>query len=385
MIERPRHYRRLRSLLEQYPIVAVLGARQVGKTTLARALVTNTTVPVKFFDLENPTDQARLQEPMLALGSLDGYVVLDEAQLRPDIFPVLRVLADRPAGKTRFLILGSASPDLIRQSSQSLAGRVALYELNGFDLDEVGSTQIESLWLRGGFPRAFLATSDSTSFEWRQNFARTFLERDLPQLGISIPARTLRRFWTMLAHVHGQVWNASEFARAFGVSDSTVRRYLDILTSTFVVRLLLPWFENIGKRQVKSPKIYFTDSGILHALLNIRTMDDLETHPRLGASWEGFALQEVIARLGAAPEECFFWATHAGAELDLLVTRGKLRLGFEVKRTLAPTVTPSMRAALQDLHLDRLYVVYAGQESFPMSAQIDALPCQNIWSELNPL
>lgn len=375
----------VRSLLDRFPVVGVIGARQVGKTTLARALVHEAPDPARLFDLEDPRDQARLQDPMLALKDLQGYVVLDEIQLRPDLFPVLRVLADRPPAAAKFLILGSASPDLLRQSSESLAGRVALHELRGFDLDEVGVEQIDRLWFRGGFPRSFLAKSERASFDWRQSFVRTFLERDLPQLGINISATTLRRFWTMLAHVHGQIWNASEFGRSFGVSDTTVRRYLDILTSTFVVRQLLPWHENLGKRQVKSPKIFLSDTGLLHTLLNLVTLEDLEAHPKVGASWEGFAINEVLARLGAASEECFFWATHAGAELDLLVVRGSVRLGFEFKRTLAPRMTPSMRNALKDLSLDRLFVVYPGDERWMMGERTEALPCKAVWADLESL
>lgn len=371
--------------MRRFPVVAILGARQVGKTTLAKDLVYGDTVPVHFFDLENPADSARLQDPMLGLKDLQGRVVLDEIQHRLDIFPVLRVLADREDMPARFLILGSASPDLLRQSSESLAGRVALYELPGFAMDEVGADQVDRLWLRGGFPRSFLSESDAASSEWRQSFVRTYLERDLPQLGVTVPALTLRRFWTMLAHIHGQIWNASEFGRSFGVSDTTVRRYLDILTSTFVVRQLLPWHENVGKRQVKSPKIYLSDAGLLHTLLNLPTLDDLEGHPKVGASWEGFALNEVIARLGANREECFFWATHAGAELDLLIVRGNARLGFEFKRTLSPKLTPSMRTALEDLGLDRIHVVYPGEESWPISERIGALPIRAIWTELAPL
>jgi len=375
MIARDAARRHVSSLLSRYRVVAILGARQVGKTTLAKQVAGEWSKgPATRFDLEDPVDLARLEEPSLALRGLDGLVVLDEIQRRPDLFPLLRVLADRPRPTARFLLLGSASQELLRQSSESLAGRIQFFHLSGFHMAEVGAARFEQLWVRGGFPRSFLARSDSLSAEWRRGFVRTFLERDIPQLGIRIPAATLRRFWSMLAHAHGQIWNAAEFARSFGVGESTVRRYLDLLSATFVVRQLAPWHENLGKRQVKSPKVYFTDSGLLHTLMQAETRESLLEHPRLGASWEGFALQEVIARLGARPEECFFWATHGGAELDLLLARGKTRLGFEFKRTDVPRTTPSMRSALSDLRLDTLYVVHAGEHSFPLGERIRAVP-----------
>lgn len=306
MLDRPRHLRQLEDLLSRYPIVAILGARQVGKTTLARQLVVRTGTPTTVFDLENPIDLARLDDPMLALQDLTGLVVLDEIQRRPALFPVLRVLADRPQVPARFLVLGSASPALLQQSAESLAGRIHYHELGGFALDEVGPDATARLWLRGGFPAAFLAHSDTASADWRRDFVRTFLERDLPQLGVRVPALTLRRFWTMLAHYHAQVWNGAELARAFGVTAPTVRHYLDTLTAALVLRQLPPWFENLGKRQVRAPTVYLADSGLLHTLLNVQTRADLEGHPKVGASWEGFALGEVITRLGAQPEECFF-------------------------------------------------------------------------------
>ena len=375
MIARDAARRHVSSLLSRYRVVAILGARQVGKTTLAKQVAGEWSKgPATRFDLEDPVVLARLEEPSLALRGLDGLVVLDEIQRRPDLFPLLRVLADRPRPTARFLLLGSASQELLRQSSESLAGRIQFFHLSGFHMAEVGAARFEQLWVRGGFPRSFLARSDSLSAEWRRGFVRTFLERDIPQLGIRIPAATLRRFWSMLAHAHGQIWNAAEFARSFGVGESTVRRYLDLLSATFVVRQLAPWHENLGKRQVKSPKVYFTDSGLLHTLMQAETRESLLEHPRLGASWEGFALQEVIARLGARPEECFFWATHGGAELDLLLARGKTRLGFEFKRTDVPRTTPSMRSALSDLRLDTLYVVHAGEHSFPLGERIRAVP-----------
>ena len=366
-------------------MVGILGARQVGKTTLARQLAARYDGPVTFYDLEDPTDLARLAEPMLSLREARGLVIIDEVQRRPDLFPVLRVLADRLEQPARFLILGSASPELLQQTSESLAGRIFYHELGGFALDEVGVAARERLWLRGGFPRSFLAESGRASAEWRRGFIRTFLERDLPGLGIEIPTETLRRFWTMIAHYHGQVWNGAELARAFAVSGSTVRRYLDLFTSALVLRQLPPWFENLGKRQVKSPKVYVADSGLLHALLNLRTREDLEGHPKVGASWEGFVLREIVERLGAQPEEVFFWATHAGAELDLLVVRGRRRFGFELKRTSAPRVTPSIRTALDDLRLERVDIVYPGEHTFPLAEHVRALALARLYEDLEPL
>jgi uncharacterized protein len=385
LIERSRHYKELQGLLQRHPVVGILGARQVGKTTLARQLAADYDGPVSYFDLEDPTDLARLTEPMLTLRELSGLIVVDEVQRRPDLFPVLRVLADRESRDARFLILGSASPELLQQSSESLAGRIYYHELGGLDLEEVGMEARERLWLRGGFPRSFTAETDSTSAEWRRGFVRTLLERDLPGLGIQVPPETLRRFWTMIAHYHGQVWNGAELSRAFGVSAMTVRRYLDLLTSALVLRQLPPWFENLGKRQVKSPKVYVTDSGMLHTLLGLGTREDLEGHPKVGASWEGFVLREVAERLGARPEEMYFWATHSGAELDLLVIRGRRRFGFELKRTAAPRVTPSIRTALEDLHLDRVDVIYPGEHTFPLAERIRAVALPRLYEDLEPL
>lgn len=364
--------------------MAILGARQVGKSTLARGLAAARGGKTSYFDLEDPRDLAPLAEPMLALRSLSGLVVLDEVQRVPDLFAPLRVLADRPRG-ARFLVLGSASPSLLRQSSESLAGRISYHRLGGFALDEVGESRWKRLWLRGGFPRSFLASSESRSVSWRRDFLRTFVERDLPQLVLGVPAATMERFWAMLAHYHGQIWNASELARAFGVSQHTVGRYLDILTGTFVVRRLQPWHENLSKRQVKAPKIFVADSGMLHALLGLPTWRDVERHPKVGASFEGFALTEVATRLGARAEECFFWATHAGAELDLLIVRGRRRLGFEVKYTEAPRVTPSMRTALADLGLERLDVVHAGPDTYPLAPRIRAVSISRLMHDVKPL
>jgi predicted AAA+ superfamily ATPase len=385
IILRSRHLTRLHTLLAESPIVAIIGARQIGKTTLAQQLGQQTAAPVTVFDLENPRDLARLADPLLALEGLEGLVVLDEIQRQPELFPILRVLADRRPLPARFLVLGSASPDLLKQSSESLAGRIQYYQLGGFALDEIAAGAVQELWVRGGFPAAFLSPSLAASVRWRESFIQTFLERDLPQLGVRVPALTLRRFWTMMAHYHAQIWNGAELARAFGMSVATVHRYLDTLTAALVLRQLPPWFENLGKRQVKAPKIYVADSGLLHTLLGVETAEDLERHPKVGASWEGFAMGEVMTRLGARPEQCFFWATHTGAELDLLVVRGSRRWGFEFKRTTAPRLTRSMHSALADLHLERLEVVHAGEQTFPMAANVRALALSRLLDDLEPL
>lgn len=382
MIERTRHLSALKKLLRQFRVVGVLGARQVGKTTLAANAARSLGRESHWFDLENPQDRARLADPMLTLSGLRGIVVLDEIQRVPELFQVLRVLADRPRLPARFLVLGSASPELLKQSSETLAGRIAYYDLGGFALDEVQAAKLDRLWLRGGFPGSFLTRSDADSLAWRKAFVRTFIERDLPQLGVRIPADQMRRFWTMLAHYHGQVWNAAEFARAFGVAATTVQRHLDTLTHARVLRQLRPWHENLGKRQVKAPKVYVTDAGLLHALLDLRDATALESHPKVGASWEGYAIEQAVAALGATAEECFFWGTHGGAELDLLVLKGGRRIGFECKRSSAPALTPSMRVALSDLRLDRLYVLHAGEHSFPMAERVWAVPVRDIFGKL---
>jgi predicted AAA+ superfamily ATPase len=380
VIARIGQVRAVRRRLREYPVVGIVGARQVGKTTLALQVAKAARGPVHRFDLEDSRDLDRLMDAMAALERLRGLVILDEVQRRPDLFPTLRVLADRRPSRTRFLVLGSASPRLLHQSSESLAGRISYHELGGLDLGEVGRRSLDRLWLRGGFPRSFLATGEAQSVEWRRELVRSYLERDLPLLGFPAAPETLRRFWTMLAHVHGQVWNASELARSFAVSDKTVRSYLDFLASTYMVRILPPWFENLGKRQVKAPKVYFRDSGLLHLLLGIVTEDDLLDHPRLGASWEGYAIEEVTRRVGARAEECFFWRTHTGAELDLLVVRGSTRVGFEFKRAPSPGLTPSMRIALSDLRLTRLFIVHSGTKSYPLADNVDAVPLARIRS-----
>jgi uncharacterized protein len=384
MITRSAHLAQLRELLDQFPVVGLIGARQVGKTTLAMAYAAGFPGAVKRFDLENPRDLHRLDDPLFALEPLHGLVVLDEIQLRPEIFPVLRVLADRRGAPARWLVLGSASPGLLRQSSETLAGRIAYHELDGLHLDEVGPDRLQDLWLRGGFPRAYLAATEAASSRWREQFIRTYLERDLSALGIQLPATTMRRFWTMLAHYHGEIWNGSELARAFGVSDKTVRGYLDTLCSTFMARRLEPWHENVAKRQVKSPKVYLSDSGILHTLLGLRSRQDLLGHPKAGASWEGFAIGEVMSHLNVRPEECYFWKLHSGAELDLLVVRGNVRRGFEVKLTSSPRVTPSMRSAREALDLAELVVIHAGAESYPLTHRIRAVSLARLREDLPP-
>jgi hypothetical protein len=328
--------------------------------------------PSTFFDLENPVDSRRLSAPMKALEGLSGLVIVDEVQRKPDLFELLRVLVDRPDNAARFLLLGSASPQLVKGVSESLAGRIGFIDLSGFDLEEAGGDQRDRLWVRGGFPRSYLALDDPSSLAWREDFIRTFLERDIPQLGITIPAETLRRFWTMIAHYHGQIWNASEFARSFGVSEVTIRRYLDILAGAYVVRILPPWFASIRKRQVKAPKIYVRDSGILHALLQLETLASIQSHPKLGASWEGFALEQVIGLLET--RDAYYWATHGGAELDLLVIIGGKRYGFEFKYADAPSTSRSMHVALQDLSLEHLWVIYPGDQEYPLHDKISVIP-----------
>ena len=382
-IARQHHLRRVKQLLREFPVVALLGARQVGKSTLARQLVAARRAPTTWFDLENPADLARLADPGLELRPLRGLIVLDEIHRLPDVFPLLRVLADRPRTPARFLVLGSASPDLLRQTSETLAGRVAFHELEGFGLREVGD--LERLWLRGGFPLSYLAHSAPASRRWLDNFIRTFLERDVLAFDNLVPSATLRRFWTMLAHWHGQLWNGTEFGRAFGVAHTTIRRYLDLMTSVFVVRQLQPWYENIGKRQVRSPKIYIGDSGVLHALLGLTTREQVVSHPKVGASWEGFVVQQIIHLLAAHPEQCFHWSTHSGAQLDLLVVAGNRRYGFEIKRTEAPRRTSSMRSAVETLRLDRLDVVHAGPDRYALAPHIRALPAAQLVRELRPL
>ncbi|AGX87629.1 ATP-binding protein [Candidatus Symbiobacter mobilis] len=375
MIARNRHLADIAQGLRQFPVVALLGPRQVGKTTLARQVATRWDGHAHLFDWEDPDDQARLSDPSFVLRGLTGLVVLDEMQLRPDLFPLLRVLADRPGTPARFLILGSAAPELLRNTSESLAGRVLFHELDGLALEELPPEQWEMRWLRGGFPRALLAEDLEQSRAWRASLIRTYLERDLPQLGIKLPSLTLRRFWTMLGHYHGQTWNGSELGRALGVSDKTVSRYLDILEGTFMTWRLRPWHTNQGKREVKAPKVYLADTGLLHSLLGIGDEQNLLAHPKCGASWEGFVLHEILRQTHTGRDEAFFWALHSGAELDLLTVRHGRRLGFEVKLTRSPHVTPSMRSAQETLGLDHLFVVCHGNgPPWPLAPGITALP-----------
>ncbi len=373
MIPRHRHETYLRRLLKQFPVVGLVGARQVGKTTLARSLAASAPGPVTFFDLEDPADLARLADPRLALESLTGLVVIDEVQHSEGLFALLRVLVDRPGNQTRFLILGSADPKLLRQSSESLAGRIAYHELPPLAVDETGADAMGRLWVRGGFPRSFLAEDEDQSWAWRSAFLRTFLARDLPQLGITVPATTMRRLWTMVAHYHGNRLNATELARSLGVSAPTVNSYLNALVDALVVRKLTPWFENLRKRQVKAPKVYLTDTGLLHALLRIRSESALLGHPKCGASWEGFAMQEAVRILSVDWEDCYYWATHRGAEIDLLVFEGSRRIGLEFKRTSAPRMTRSMHSALGDLKLDRIFVLFPGDTRFRLHERVDAV------------
>ena len=374
MVKREHLVREVRSALKRSRAVVLIGPRQCGKTTLARQLVSAESP--NYLDLEDPASLVRLEEPMTALRSLKGLVVIDEVQRRPDLFPVLRVLTDRKPLPARFLILGSASPDLMRQSSESLAGRIETIAMSGFSMFEVGKAAYPRHWLRGGFPPSFLARTESDSLAWRKNFIQTFLERDLPQWGIGTPSAALLRFWTMLAHYHGQTWNAAEPARSLGVSEPTVRRYLDILSGVFMARQLPPWHANLKKRQVKAPKIYFRDTGLLHYLLGIRSEKDLLGHPKSGASWEGYVIEEAIK--ATEPDEVYYWATHSGAEIDLvLVKRGRM-LGVECKRMDAPRMTPSMRTALEELKLEQIAVVYPGAKRYSLGDRVAAVPLEEV-------
>ena len=372
MITRPIDLTRLKKLMDSFPVTAILGPRQAGKTTLARQFDSD-----QFFDLENPRDAALLAEPQLALESLRGLIVIDEVQRAPDLFPLIRHLVDTHE-EQRYLMLGSASRDLIRQSAESLAGRIAYHELGGFRLSDIGTENWRTLWMHGGLPLSYLARTDELSQEWLEQYIATFLERDIPQLGITIPAATLRRFWTMLCHYHGQVMNYAEFARSFGISDMTVRRYLEILEGTFMIRLLRPWHTNIGKRIVKRPKVYFRDTGLLHALLAIRSSRDLASHRKLGASWEGFALEVAARAIGKRNEELYFWATHSGAEVDLFWQEHGKSWAVEIKYADAPRLTPSMTNAMKDLDLSHLWVLYPGDRSYKIASGISTLPIEAV-------
>jgi uncharacterized protein len=368
----------VRRLLRVAPVVGLLGPRQSGKTTLARQVAAKgAAAGPNFFDLEDPRDEQRLSEPMTALEPLRGLVVIDEVQRRPALFRTLRVLADRRPVRARFLVLGSASPDLIRQSSESLAGRIRFVELDGFSITEVGAKLAERLWLRGGFPRSFLARSDAASFGWRQDFVRTFLERDLAGLGAGVrsPAQ-MRRLWTMLAHRHAQVWNGAELAGALGESYPTIKRHVDILTGALMIRQLPPWIPNLEKRVVKSPKVFVRDSGLLHALLGIHDRAELEGHPKIGASFEGFVLEEIVRRTGY--RDLYFWSTHQGAEVDVVSARRPVLEGFEVKWADAPRMTKSMHIAVSELGLGRLWVVYPGPKRYTLQRNVEVVPVREL-------
>ena len=369
--------KKIQEAFQVTPAVAILGPRQCGKTTLAGIFGDHTGQEVNRFDLEDPVDLARLENPLLTLEKLSGLIVIDEIQRIPDFFPVLRVLIDRKLPQ-KYLILGSASGELVRQSSESLAGRLSYIELTPFDLSEVGVENSEKHLIRGGFPLSYLAENDKLSYRWRESYIRTFLERDIPALGIRVSALQLRRFWMMLAHFHGQIVNFSDLGRSLDINDTTARSYLDILTGTLMIRELSPWFENIGKRQVKRPKIYFRDSGIFHSLLGIQTIEELESNPKLGASWEGYALEETIRSLDARPEECFFWGIHAQAELDLLVLKDGKKLGFEFKYSDAPTLSPSMKKSIEMLSLDSLTVVYPGDRKYELAENVRVSPLADL-------
>ncbi|MCK5271966.1 MAG: ATP-binding protein [Sedimentisphaerales bacterium] len=379
MIKRKAYISQVSTALKRSPIVALLGPRQCGKTTLAKII--GAQEPSTYFDLESQTDIRRLANPEMMLASLSGLVVIDEIQILPELFSVLRVVVDKPENQCRFLILGSASPDIVKNVSETLAGRIEFVDMSGFDLTELGAEVWQSLWVRGGFPRSYLADSDQNSFIWREGFIRTFLQRDIPQLGINIPAQAVRRFWTMIAHYHGQVWNASRIASAMGVNDKTVRSYLDILTETYMIRQLQPWHENIRKRQVKSPKIYFRDTGLLHSLLDLQALYAVTGHPQVGASWEGFAIEQILRT--TRPSQAYYWATYSGAELDMFFVLNGLRYGIEFKFSEAPDKTKSMSIAIDSLKLHKLLIVYPGEEAWPISEKITACPIMKVNDFIN--
>lgn len=374
-INRPEFIKEIEASIRNNPVTAIMGPRQCGKTTLARAIAQSTKSTI--FDLEDPADFDLLSEtPKIILQQQKGLVILDEIQRIPELFPLLRVLADEPDSPRKFLILGSASPELVQKSSESLAGRIGFINLTGFKLNEVGYENMEKLWQRGGFPKSYLAFDEQQSTLWRENFIQTFLERDISNYGFNIPPVTLRRFWLMLAHYHGQIWNGAEFARSMGVSEPTVKRYLDILTGTYMIRQLQPWFENIKKRQVKAPKVYIRDSGILHALLGIKN-NDIYTHIKSGASWEGFIIEQLLYKLKT--RDFYYWRTQSGVELDLMVLKDGIKLGFEVKFSETPKITRSMMSALDDLKLDHLFLIYKGQREFSLNEKIQAVPASKIF------
>lgn len=377
MLQRYRYKSAIERALDRSPICALLGPRQCGKTTLARSLSKER--PSHYFDLESPRDQLRLINAEQTLMDLSGLIILDEIQVKPELFSILRVLADRLEQKAVFLILGSASPELIQRSAESLAGRVEFIDLHGFDLNEVGADNLKQLWARGGFPKAFLAASDEDSFVWREGFVRTFLERDLPQFGVRVSSTVMRRFWTMLAHSHGQLWNASRLGRSMGLTDKTVRRYLEDLTQTYMIRQLQPWYENLSKRQVRAPKVFLRDSGILHHLLSLDSYETLLSHPHVGMSWEGFAMEQILRKTEKA--EAYFWSTQSGAELDLLLFESGKRVGYEFKYSETPKISRSMRVAIEDLYLDKLYVVCPGDARSQLDEKVEVIGLQALFVE----
>lgn len=379
MIQRPGYRDRIVKALGRSKVTAILGPRQCGKTTLAKVIAEE--YSAHFLDLESPADQAKLQNPELYLIRLTGLIIIDEIQQMPELFQVLRVLADKSSDNGRFLILGSASPDVIKNTSETLAGRVEFVDLRGFDISETGSDAINELWLRGGFPLSFLSRNEEDSIAWREGFVRTFLQRDIPQLGINIPAQTMRRFWTMLAHSHGQILNSSRLAGSMGMSDKTIRSYVDILEGTYMLRSLQPWYENVKKRQVKSPKIYLNDTGLLHHLLGIKNMDELLGHPAAGSSWESFVIEQIL-RVEPLLSP-FFWSAYSGAEVDLFIVLGGERTGVEIKFTESPKTTKSMHSAVNELQLKKLYVIYPGSERFPLNSKIEACPLPDFLEQIN--
>lgn len=383
MLDRPNKLKAIQEGFDRSSIVSITGLRQSGKTTIAKKFASKFSGKSTYFDLEDPRSLARLTEPMTALEGLSGLVVIDEVQRMPSLFPILRVLADRKDQPAKFLLLGSASPVLIKEISESLAGRVALFEMDGFNLQEIGAKNFKNLWCRGGLPPSYLAKSDTDSLRWRQDFITLFIERDLPQFGVTIPSATMRRFWAMLAHYHGQTWNASELAKSFDVSQAVIRKKLDILTGAFAIRQLPAWYENMGKRTVKSPKIYLRDCGLLHALLDVSTSEQLESHPKLGSSWEGFCIEQILSVTGSS--NAYFWGTHAGAELDLFLLRNGKRIGVEIKYSDGPSTTRSMRSAMEDLKLDHLYVAYPGKEDYPLDKKISVMSLPSILAEFENL
>jgi len=380
LIDRPLDAQKLREAISRSPVTLLTGPRQAGKSTLARQTIASS--PPAFFDLEDHRDLARLAEPTLALRDTGESIVIDEAQRMPELFPVLRVLVDENRRPGRFVVLGSASPDLTGLGSESLAGRVTFVELGGLRLSDIGAQRLDDLWLRGGLPESLAAPTNEASNRWRCDYISTFLERDLANLGFRFPATTMRRFWTMLAHFHGQTWNGARIARSIDASESTVRRYIDALTDALVVRQLPPWFANVSKRQVKSPRVYIRDSGLLHSLLGIAAMVDLERSPMLGTSWEGMILEQLLTRL--APAHPSYWSTHGGAELDLRLEIDGQVLGFEIKRTTRPSASKSMHSALTDLDLDHLFAVHAGPHTFPLTDHITAVSATQLLTGHDP-